>query len=215
MKIFSLILVLCSPLLLQGQMQFQEIKNQANYKFGDKEVRRIFKFNNDGDYPVTFNSITSSCGCTTTSLEKMTYLPGEEGEIEAIFTIGQREGLQRKKITVLTDDTDFSRYELILEVNIPKIAEINTRLLYWKKDERLDPKTITIDFHPDEPIKITDVKMSNESFKLDMNEVLTGKQYIISVDPGTARNSKNGNLLVKTDFPKDNPKIYFFHLRVQ
>jgi len=215
MKIISLVLIIFSPLLLQGQMQFQEIENQANYKFGDKEVRRIFKFKNDGDYPVTFNSITSSCGCTTTSLDKTTYLPGEKGEIEAIFTIGQREGLQRKKITVLTDDSDNSRYEFILEVNIPKIAEINTRLLYWKKDESLDPKTITIDFQPNEPIKITDLKTSNDSFNLDMDEVLTGKKYIILVDPGTARNSKNGNLLVKTDFPKDNPKIYFFHLRVQ
>ncbi len=215
MKIISLVLIIFSPLLLQGQMQFQEIENQANYKFGDKEVRRIFKFKNDGDYPVTFNSITSSCGCTTTSLDKITYLPGEEGEIEAIFTIGQREGLQRKKITALTDDSDNSRYELILEVNIPKIAEFNTRLLYWKKDESLDPKTITIDFQPNEPIKITDLKISNDSFNLDIDEVLTGKKYIISVDPGTARNSKNGNLLVKTDFPKDNPKIYFFHLRVQ
>jgi hypothetical protein len=215
MKIISLVLIICSPLLLQGQMQFQEIEYQANYKFGDKEVRRIFKFKNDGDYAVTFNSITSSCGCTTTSLDKLTYLPGEEGEIEAIFTIGQREGFQRKKITVLTDDSDNARYELILEVNIPKIAEINTRLLYWKKDESLDPKTITIDFQPNEPIKITDLKISNDSFNFDMDEVLTGKKYIISVDPGTARNSKNGNLLVKTDFPKDNPKIYFFHLRVQ
>lgn len=215
MKIISLVLIIFSPLLLQGQMQFQEIENQANYKFGDKKVSRIFKFKNDGDYPVTFNSITSSCGCTTTSLDKMTYLPGEKGEIEAIFTIGQREGLQRKKITVLTDDSDNSRYELILEVNIPKIAEINTRLLYWKKDESLDPKTITIDFQPNEPIKITGLKTSNDSFNLDMDEVLTGKKYIILVDPGTARNSKNGNLLVKTDFPKDNPKIYFFHLRVQ
>jgi len=215
MKIISLVLIIFSPLLLQGQMQFQEIENQANYKFGDKEVRRIFKFKNDGDYPVTFNSITSSCGCTTTSLDKITYLPGEEGEIEAIFTIGQREGLQRKKITALTDDSNNSRYELILEVNIPKIAEFNTRFLYWKKDESLDPKTITIDFQPNEPIKITDLKISNDSFNLDIDEVLTGKKYIISVDPGTARNSKNGNLLVKTDFPKDNPKIYFFHLRVQ
>ena len=196
-------------------MHFQEKGNQANYRFGDKEVRRFFEFNNIGDYPVTFNSITSSCGCTTTSLEKLTYLPGEEGEIEAIFTIGQREGLQRKKITILTDDSDFPHYELILEVNIPRIAEINTRLLFWKKDENLDPKTISIDFQPDDPIKITEIKNSNDSFNLDMKEVETGKKYIISVDPGEMRTPKNGKLLVMTDFPRDNPKVYFFHLRVQ
>ena len=215
MKIISLIFIFCVPYLLHGQMQFHENEKQANYKFGDKEVRQIFKFKNEGEYTVTFYSITSSCGCTTTSLDKMAYLPGEEGEIEVIFTIGNREGLQRKKVAIFTDDLNYSRYELILEVSIPRIAEINTRFLYWKKDENLAPKSITIDFHPNELINITDIKQSNDLFKIDLNEVLTGKKYIISVDPGTTRSPKIGNLLVKTDFPKGDPKVFFFHLRVQ
>ncbi len=122
---------------------------------------------------------------------------------------------KEKKVAIFTDDPNYSRYELILEVSIPRIAEINTRFLYWKKDESLAPKSITIDFHPNELINITDIKQSNDLFKIDLNEVLTGKKYIISVDPGTTRSPKIGNLLVKTDFPKGDPKVFFFHLRVQ
>ncbi len=215
MKFLGIVLILVLPLSLQGQIYFKVKSDEIEVKFDDKEVRRTFQFSNKGDYPVTITSIKTSCGCTTAAMEKMNYLAGEEGAIEAIFNIGQREGLQRKIITIFTDDPDYPYYELMLVVNIPKIAEINTRLLFWHKNERMNPKTITIDFQPESPINITDIENSNDSFNLDLKEIESGKKYALTVDPGTMRTSKSSKLLVKTDFPKDNPKLFYFHLRVQ
>ncbi len=96
----------------------QHIKRVATA--ADEQAVAAFAFTNTGEDPVTIASVTTSCGCTTASLEKQTYAPGETGRIEATFTFGDRVGKQVKRITVKTDDPQQPQQVLLLEVDIPR-----------------------------------------------------------------------------------------------
>ncbi|MEI8341714.1 MAG: DUF1573 domain-containing protein, partial [Verrucomicrobiota bacterium] len=71
----------------------------------DNQVEVRFPFVNAGNYPVTVQKLKSSCGCTTASLSKASYAPGERGEVVALFEIGNRTGFNEKNVTVTTDDS--------------------------------------------------------------------------------------------------------------
>src|SRR4051812_42893330 len=59
--------------------------------FTAKPAERIvvakYRFTDTGDTPVTIDSVRTSCGCTTASLPRKEYQPGESGEIEARFDL--------------------------------------------------------------------------------------------------------------------------------
>jgi hypothetical protein len=96
-------------------------------------VEAGFAFRNVGDSPVTITGVRTSCGCTAAALEQKTYAPGESGRIDVRFRFGARTGLQRKTVTVTTDDTNQPRTTLVLQVEIPKVLEIRPRFVYWRE----------------------------------------------------------------------------------
>lgn len=66
----------------------------------EKTVRADFGFTNTGREPIEIDSVKSSCGCTTVSLEKKVYQPGEKGHITGILTPGRHSGVITKGISV-------------------------------------------------------------------------------------------------------------------
>ena len=66
----------------------------------EKTVRAEFGFTNTAPQPVVIGAVKSSCGCTTVSLDKKVYAPGEKGRITGVFTPGRRQGVLTKAISV-------------------------------------------------------------------------------------------------------------------
>lgn len=66
----------------------------------EKTVRADFAFTNASRQPVVIDAVKSSCGCTTVSLDKKVYQPGEKGRITGVFTPGRSRGVQAKAISV-------------------------------------------------------------------------------------------------------------------
>ena len=71
---------------------------------GQKQAEAEFVFRNTGEEPVTITQVWSSCGCTTTALEKRTYEAGEGGRITATFVFGSRVGRHVKTLRITTDE---------------------------------------------------------------------------------------------------------------
>ena len=82
-----------------------------------------FHFTNVGAGPVEIRNVESSCGCTTTALEKRTYKPAESGEIVAKYTVGTHTGRQEKTLLVQTDDGR-APTTLTLVVHVPEILRV-------------------------------------------------------------------------------------------
>jgi hypothetical protein len=76
-----------------------------SYDFGEitqgDVVKHKFSFVNDGDHPLTLESVKPSCGCTATNYTKEAIAPGETGEIEAQFNSAGKMGRQMKYITIV------------------------------------------------------------------------------------------------------------------
>ena len=103
--------LLCIVLLLPGFLLLSKatIKFKATaIDFGEidsgKAVEVKFEFENSGDTLLKIKSVVPSCGCTTSTLEKKEYRPGEKGTIPAKFNTTGYSGKVIKSINVLTDD---------------------------------------------------------------------------------------------------------------
>ncbi len=181
----------------------------------DEKADGVFTFTNTGDYPVTIKRVKASCGCTATSLDKKTYQPGETGSITATLTIGHRVGRQKKSVTVRTDDPKNPNYFLMLEVQIPEVLRLKPTVLYWRKGEKREPKSLIAEVMHDEPVRITEVTCSNPKIKMELKELDKGAKYEITAAPGPDEKTRNNTVIIQTDAPKEKPKQYRAYLRFQ
>jgi hypothetical protein len=98
----------------------EEIKNSprvefdtTSYNFGsisqDDKTEHSFKLSNTGNSDLYIRKVSASCGCTAVQPAKTVIPPGSSTTIKAIFNATGREGIQKKAITVITNDPKRSR----------------------------------------------------------------------------------------------------------
>lgn len=67
-------------------------------------VSCVFKFTNDGEYPLVLQNVRTTCGCTVPDWPKGEPIaPGETSEIKATFNSAGKMGAQRKVITIISN----------------------------------------------------------------------------------------------------------------
>jgi hypothetical protein len=113
-------------------------------KAAQEEVVARFPFRNAGTQPIQIKAVKSFCGCTTVSLEKKEFAPGETGEIVATYVPGPRMGTQRNIITVQTDFAGEEKSTLTVAAEIPVVAKLERPFLLWAENEARTPKTLGI-----------------------------------------------------------------------
>lgn len=159
--------------------------------FETEIITASYPFTNAGTSAVTIIESSASCGCTVPTLDKTTYEPGENGELTAIFTIGSRQGKQRKTITVVTEDANGAKntYELRLEVDIPVPVTFKPRVRFWKLDSEAITQNIEITFHEQFPIEISGLTRKDPEqpaqFDYEIETVSEGLKYIVKLTPKT------------------------------
>jgi len=153
-----------TPSHAQLTWEQREVAQQATAF--DLTKQFVFPFRNDGDHPVTITSLTSSCGCTTATLETDRYAPGDGGAITATFDIGDRRGPQTKTLTVRTDDPRSPVIKLVVKLDIAQVIELKPRLLLWRKGEARTPKTVEIVVHRPDLLTLQPLKTPTPPFTL-------------------------------------------------
>jgi len=144
-----------------------------------------FHFKNTGKQKISIVDIRTSCGCTTATLEKRVYAPGEEGEIKAVFNLAGRSGTQEKVIQVLSDDTPDKPTNLVLCVTIPDAYIIEPRLLIWKKSDAAEATEQSATLTSPHPLKLSvhNVQSDNPDFEVRLVTEEEGHRYKIVVKP--------------------------------
>lgn len=174
----------------------------------DTAYTSVYSFSNESDQVVTIESVRSSCGCTVPELKKRKYAPGESGTIEAIFTFGTRTGLQRKTISVVTDEAEADRQDLILEVAIPILIEVRPFFVFWRKGDEVSTKAIEITVTDPDLIEPVAVDSASDSFQATLRQDDANRStWYLDITPESTETSGNTHFLIKTDFPADNPRI--------
>ena len=213
-------LALLAVLLLVTGRSFAELKwdkpvQQFQRTPADGEIEAHFTFRNVGAAPVTIRTLRSSCGCTTAHLEKKTYAPGEAGEVVARFFFGDRKGAQRKTIEVRTDDAPTEPVLLDLRVNIHDPLTIAPALVFWKRGEPGEAKTVQLTADADQHVRIKSIASSNPRLSAKLETIKAGEQYVVSVTPADTTQKESAEISVLTDFPADAPRTYILHARVK
>ena len=83
-------------------------------------IEHGFTIRNIGKSPLSIHKVKTSCGCTTSDLEKNTLEPGESTRIKARFNTYGKRGGQVKEIFVITNDPEQPKVTLKIK---GKVAE--------------------------------------------------------------------------------------------
>jgi hypothetical protein len=94
------------------------------YNFGsinqNDKIEHSFKLSNTGNSDLFIRKVSASCGCTAVQPEKTVIPPGSSTAIKVIFNAAGREGMQKKAITIITNDPKRSRTLLWITGNVIK-----------------------------------------------------------------------------------------------
>ena len=189
------------PTSVYAGLQWENTTLDFQAELGDKKLSGTYKFTNTGKEDVVIDYVKAACGCTTTSLTKKVYAPGESGEIEATFTVGKKVGKQHKLITVVCNN-GVERYTLSINANIPQLLKIHPYALLWKKGDPLTSKKIDVKVMINDPVNITLISNSAD-FVSKVETIEKGKHYTITVTPVSTAGIYRGNLTLKATYPKN------------
>jgi Protein of unknown function (DUF1573) len=198
-----------------AQLTWETTEQTFNSKPQDKEVIAKYKFTNSGSTPIKIENVRTSCGCTTAQLKKTDYDPGESGEIEAKFTFSGRTGKQEKAITVYTAANPQQPTVLKLHVYIEEAVKVEPQVVFWRVGEQPDPKSIHIVIANDSSAKIVSVISDNPIVKIKLTELKEGKEYEAEITPDSVAQPAAATLIIRTDYPPDNPETKYAYARIR
>lgn len=219
LRLVTFFLLLSAP-LLQAELSWKSTSFNVVADPAAETTDAVYQFENTGITAVEIVAVDTSCGCTAAEPEKKIYQPGESGEIKAVFTHGNRLGLQHKTLTVRTmgaGKTD--EYILSLQVQIPELlSNVEPRMLSWRLNGPEDPQTLQVRLDTNFPIKVKDATVIGPRasvFEVLGIENLGGGLYEIYIKPTTTDTPASGSLRITTDYPAGNPRTAHAILRVR
>ena len=210
-----LLLLLGSVTPIFAQLKWDQPQQKISVKPGDKAVTAKYRFTNNSSSPVTIVDVRPSCGCTTATLAKKTYAPGESGEIDAKLNFAGHTGHQEKWIYVTTNSSGTEPTLLTLAVDIPPDITIEPQFVMWRIGDPLTPKTIRVVVPAGFPTKILAAQTDNPAIRVQLQEVMTGKQWEVKVTPAETKDLVKAVVSIRTDYPAEKPATYSVYARVQ
>jgi hypothetical protein len=172
------------PLVAQAGLNFEATSLDVKPDPGAAQLIVKFPFKNTGDKKVTLFGTETECGCTTATLDKKEYEPGESGNITAIFTVGERVGPQVKQIRVRASDQT-EPHVLTFKTTIAQFARVQPQFVYWANGEPATPKSMIFELaDSNTPIEKLTATSNNPAIRPVVRELEKGRKYEIAVTPG-------------------------------
>lgn len=199
--------LVATPLLAAGGFTFESERVEVTVKPDAKMVSIPFEFTNKTDRPLTIARYDSACSCisarVTRPLGKMTYKPGEKGQIMVDFELGSFSGFQKKTLLLWTKDDPAQKPSTVLTsaITIPELFKITPKTMFWDLNGPQMPKAIRIKVDHDQPIHIRSHAGSNDNFPYTVKTIRDGWEYEVVVTPQATDTPGMGILKFTTDSP--------------
>jgi hypothetical protein len=198
-----------------AQLHWDALEQDQKAKPGEKEAVAKFHFVNASPSAIKIVNVRTSCGCTTAALAKDQFAPGEAGDIQARFAFGSHTGHQEKTIAVTTSDSPNQPTFLRLIVDIPQAVVLQPEFVFWKVGEPVDTKKFRVAIGEGFSARVLGVESDNPDIHFVVNPITPGKELEVSVTPNETKRPQSATLLIKTDYPPENPQTYYEYVRVQ
>ena len=156
MRILLVCFFVSLPLTTFAQITFEDKEIEITARADQEKVKFVFPFKNSGNEAVEIINVNLTCSCLSAKTDKEKYSPGESGKLEAIFSIGSFTGVQRKSMTLTSqqDGKEKTRDSLLAILTIPEVITIEPELIKWKVNEEPAEKVFTIKVPHTDPISI-------------------------------------------------------------
>ena len=175
---------------------------------GQSSAMVEFSFRNDDLKAVEIKTVKTSCGCTTSSVEKKIIAPGDKGSIKGEFNFGPREGVHTKLFRVLTSD---GKHEtLYFTVDIPILYQFPAKLFVWTvSDGKAKPRIFRLLNQTSKSVKIKSVESSSSVFGTTLREIRPGFEYELTIIPiEVSRSSRSIITITAEPTPGNKAKVY-------
>lgn len=200
-KILELIAILVALAVAdtcRAGLKWEQTQIELHPEPGAATAVGTFKYKNTGDTVIHFNSITTSCGCTTAARKKDDVAPGETGEITATFKVGASTGVQQKTVRVETDDAAAPVTVLALRAVIPQLLELRPSFVFWENSEPAKPKTIMVKVAKELHATSLKVTSSSNEFATSVSSARQN-EFKIEVQPHDTSHTVSAVLTVQPD----------------
>ncbi|MGJ8675944.1 MAG: DUF1573 domain-containing protein [Akkermansiaceae bacterium] len=204
-KIFTLLFLCLSAnlVLAAGGLTFTQNKMSVSVAADATDVTVPFTFENKTAQSITIARYDTACACLKTKVanDKMTYEPGEKGEIQLFFDLGRISGKMTKSLMLWTTDDSAASPSSILQVEIliPVLIEISPVTTIWQNGSDLSTKKVTLNVRGTEPIHIKKHLITNSNFSYEFVSIREGWEYEIHVTPKSTDKPVMGIIKLKTD----------------
>jgi len=98
-------------------IQFKETEKDFGMILSGERVFHKFEFTNSGGSNLVISGVSTSCGCTVADYSKEPVAPGKTGYVEVTFDSRNRQGVQEKIVTILSN-AEPNRTELKIKSNV-------------------------------------------------------------------------------------------------
>jgi hypothetical protein len=112
-----------------AQIQFLKRTHDFGVISDTREYQASYPFRNTGTGTLIIESVKAGCGCTVPTLAKYEYAPGEQGQIDIVFTPKAMQGSKPKSITVLSNSAANAKVDLEFTSTIRPLVRFDTRFL--------------------------------------------------------------------------------------
>jgi hypothetical protein len=160
---------------------FEKANLEIEARASDAKAEAVFRFKNTGSETITIREVKPSCDCTAARLEKQTYRPGESGTITAVFTFGDRVGMQFKQVVVKTDEESGWTYPLSFRVQIPQPLTVSPVVVFWARGGAAAPQVLRI--AASDAVEKLEIKPRSGKVKTELRETTKGRAYELVVTP--------------------------------
>ncbi len=155
-----------------------------------KSAETSFEFTNSSAKAVTILGIDTSCDCTEATPSALTFAPGASGRITARFTLGDRQGVYDRTITVTTDEAK-EPVSLHVQLAVPELASLTPRSLEWKLNGAAESRFIEIRVADGLELTLSSVQPTSDFFTSRLETIAPGHHYRLHLTPRHTREAAN------------------------
>ena len=203
MSVLCVFMIAGSSLHGADGLSFKQSRIETTVAPEAKTVTVPYFFKNETDRTITIKRYNSACSCLSAKVKggKLSYEPGEQGEIKVVFDLGNFSGLVEKTVMIWTTDDDDNKPSSILSVviNIPVLFEVNPKTTFWQQNGDNGAQVIELKVNSVEPIRILQHSATNKNFSYELKTIKDGFEYALVVEPKDVSTPAFGMIKITTD----------------
>ena len=208
----SALLCLAICLLIAGSATSAPllVADLQEYDFGEilqgTKVEYRFRFQNAGDQLLEIDQLRSSCGCTAALLSTRRLLPGEIGELRAVFDSQGFRGEVQKRISFNTNDPQHASVTFSLRGIIKSELYIEQERVNWKMAEpgQVLSSELAILNRSAQLVRLETPQVTAAGIRAELSgaEIAPGEQVFLRVTAEFPVDKKRlaGYVIINTDF---------------